>query len=84
MARLARVLERCRSRSVISFREFENLLQGFGFRLARVSGSHKIYRNDQVRRSLSVQPDGKDAKVYQVRMLLGIVDELGLRLRDDE
>ena len=84
MARLDRVLERCRSRAIISFREFEGLLEGFGFRLARVSGSHRIYRHEQIRRSLSVQPDGKDAKAYQVRMLLSVVDEFGLRLRDDE
>ena len=84
VARPAKVLERCKSRGVISFREFESLLQGFGFRLVRVSGSHRIYRNDRVRASLSEQPDGKDAKAYQVRMLLGIVDEFELRLRDGE
>ena len=84
MPRLERVLARCRSRAIISFREFESLLEGFGFRLARVSGSHRIYRHAQLRRSLSVQPDGKDAKAYQVRMLLGMVDEFGLRLRDEE
>ena len=62
VAKLARVLERCRSRAIVSFREFESLLEGYGFRLVRVSGSHRIYRHDQLRRSLSVQPDGKDAK----------------------
>jgi predicted RNA binding protein YcfA (HicA-like mRNA interferase family) len=77
-------LERCRARAVISFRDFESLLEGYGFRLVRVSGSHRIYRHEQLRRSLSVQPDGKDAKAYQVRMLLGMIDEFGLRLRDDE
>ena len=84
MARLGRVLERCRARAVISFRDFESLLEAYGFRLVRVSGSHRIYRHEQLRRSLSVQPDGKDAKAYQVRMLLGMIDEFGLRLRDDE
>jgi hypothetical protein len=32
----------------------------------------------------SVQPDGKDAKAYQVRMLPNVVDEFGLRLRDEQ
>jgi hypothetical protein len=31
-----------------------------------------------------VQPDGKDAKPYQVRMLLGMIDECALRLKDDQ
>jgi predicted RNA binding protein YcfA (HicA-like mRNA interferase family) len=70
--------------SSLRFREFERLLEGFGFKLVRTSGSHRIYRHDGLRRSLSVQPDGKDAKAYQVRMLLGIIDEFNLRLRDDE
>jgi predicted RNA binding protein YcfA (HicA-like mRNA interferase family) len=81
---LARILARCRSRGIISFREFERLLAGFGFREVRVSGSHRIYRNELIHRSLSVQPDGKDAKAYQVRMLLGMIDEFGLRLNEDQ
>jgi predicted RNA binding protein YcfA (HicA-like mRNA interferase family) len=84
MARLDRVLERCRARGVISFREFEALLEAFGFRVARISGSHRIYRNERLRRSLSVQPDGKDAKAYQVRMLLAIIDEFGLGMKDEQ
>ena len=84
MAREGRILDRCRSGGVISFREFERLLEAFGFRLVRVTGSHRIYRHDRLRRSLSVQPDGKDAKPYQIRMLLGMIDEFGLRLKDEQ
>jgi predicted RNA binding protein YcfA (HicA-like mRNA interferase family) len=84
VAGLERILARCRSRGIISFREFERLLAGFGFREVRVGGSHRIYRHEQIRRSLSVQLAGKDAKAYQVRMLLGMIDEFGLRLKDDQ
>jgi hypothetical protein len=37
-----------------------------------------------IRRSLSIQPAGKDAKAYQVRMLLAMIDEFGLRLDEDQ
>src|SRR5258707_2911181 len=81
--RVDKLLARCRSRGIISFREFEALLKAFGFRLVRVTGSHHMYWHDRASRPLSVQPAGKDAKRYQVRMLLDMIDELGLRLNDD-
>jgi hypothetical protein len=31
-----------------------------------------------------VQPEGKDAKPYQIRMLLGMIDEFGLQLKDGQ
>jgi predicted RNA binding protein YcfA (HicA-like mRNA interferase family) len=77
-----RILARCRSGAVISFRDFETLLAAFGFRQVRVTGSHHIYWHERSRRPFSIQPDGKDAKKYQVRMLLDMIDALDLRLND--
>jgi predicted RNA binding protein YcfA (HicA-like mRNA interferase family) len=45
----------------------------------RTVGSHRHYRHPQVPSILTVNP-GKDAKRYQVRELLAIVDEYGLSL----
>jgi predicted RNA binding protein YcfA (HicA-like mRNA interferase family) len=84
MPRGDRLLVRCRSGGIISFREFEALLKAFGFRLVRVTGSHRMYWHERASRPLSVQPDGKDAKRYQVRMLLGMIDELSLRPNEDQ
>ncbi len=79
MARPEKVLAKARQGAVISFREFENLLTAFGFKVARVSGSHHIYWNDKATRPLSVQPDGKDAKRYQVRQFLAMIEEFDLK-----
>jgi predicted RNA binding protein YcfA (HicA-like mRNA interferase family) len=53
-------------RGMVSFRDFEALLVGLGFRLKGQSGSHRIYLHPRVERPFPVQPDGKDAKRYQV------------------
>jgi predicted RNA binding protein YcfA (HicA-like mRNA interferase family) len=53
---------------VIAFRDFERLLTAFGFALKRVRGSHQSYRHPAVSEVLTVQPHGKDAEPYQVRI----------------
>jgi hypothetical protein len=40
----------------VAFAEFRRLIESFGFRLRRVSGSHYIYTHPQVPRPLSLQP----------------------------
>jgi predicted RNA binding protein YcfA (HicA-like mRNA interferase family) len=67
-------------RQSISFRDFELLLRAFGFELARTTGSHRQYVHPKLKRSFPVQPEGKDAKRYQVREFLELVEEHSLYL----
>lgn len=67
-------------RGTIAFRDLERLLLALGFRHARTGGSHRIYVHPRVTRPLSIQPDGKDAKRYQIRQLRDMIVEFGLRL----
>ena len=69
-------------RGTISFREFERLLGAFGFELARTTGSHRQYVHPNLTRPLPVQPSNKDAKPYQVREFLELVDEHGLYIEE--
>lgn len=66
------------SRATISFRDFEKLLKAFGFEHVRTTGSHRQYVHPELTRPLPVQPTSKDAKVYQVREFLELVQEHGL------
>jgi len=66
----------------ISFRDFERLLTAFGFVLDRVKGSHRQYVHPDVLRPFPVQPAGKDAKRYQVRELLDLIEEHGLHIEE--
>jgi predicted RNA binding protein YcfA (HicA-like mRNA interferase family) len=67
------------SRSV-AYRDFEKLLLAFGFEFDRMNGSHGIYVHPLVPRPFPIQPDGKDAKRYQVRELLELIEEYGLSM----
>jgi len=69
-------------RAGISFRDFERLLLAFGFTLDRTVGSHRQYVHPRIPRSLPVQPEGKDAKRYQVREFLELVETYGLHIEE--
>ncbi len=68
------------SKAVLSFRGFERLLRAFGFELDRTVGSHRQYGHPAIPRPFPVQPVGKDAKRYQVRELLELVEQYALHL----
>jgi predicted RNA binding protein YcfA (HicA-like mRNA interferase family) len=64
----------------IAYRDFEKLVLAFGFQFARMNGSHAIYTHPNLPRPFPIQPEGKDAKRYQVRDLLELVEQYGLEL----
>ncbi|WP_394269646.1 type II toxin-antitoxin system HicA family toxin [Qipengyuania sp.] len=64
--------------SSLTFREFEKLLRAFGFEHGRTTGSHMIWVHPQLTRPLPVQRSGKEAKPYQVREFLELIEEHGL------
>lgn len=66
----------------ISFRDFVALIEAFGFVHARTKGSHQSYTHDACSQILVIQPKGKDAKHYQVRQFLDMVEEFGLTLEE--
>lgn len=76
-AKLYALLLQSSNRSV-SFRDFERLLRAFGFQLDRTTGSHRQYVHPKMPRSFPVQPQAKDAKRYQVRELLELIETYGL------
>ena len=60
-----------------------NLVEGFGFQLRRVSGSHHIFKHPQVPAIVNLQDEGGQAKPYQVRQFLKLVERYDLRLEDE-
>lgn len=69
-------------RAALSFRDFEALLAAFGFIWDRTVGSHRQYVHPEVPRTLPVQPDGKDAKRYQVRQFLDMIEAYNLSMNE--
>lgn len=68
----------------LSFADFQRLVEGFGFRLDRTSGSHHIYVRPDVDGIVNIQNRKGAAKPYQVRQLLQLVERAGLLLETDE
>jgi len=66
--------------TIISFRDFERLLEAFGWEHKRSKGSHRHYVCPNVPFVLTINPDGKSAHRYQVRLLLEYVEEYGLHI----
>jgi predicted RNA binding protein YcfA (HicA-like mRNA interferase family) len=67
----------------VSFTDMVNLVEGFGFRLARVEGSHHIFRHPGVPQLLNLQQRGGQAKPYQIRQLLQLVERYNLHLEGE-
>ena len=68
------------SRTSMRFRDFQRILDAFGFSLDRINGSHHQYKHPLASRPFSVQPKGNMAKPYQIDQFLDIVEEFGLQI----
>ena len=64
----------------IRFAEMQALVEAFGFRLVRVNGSHHLYAHPDVDMLVNLQVVGGQAKPYQVRQFLRLVERYGVRL----
>lgn len=82
MTRIAKLYARAVAGRTLSFAELCQMMEAFGYRRVRVSGSHHIYHNARIRDNRVVQPRGKDAKLYQVEQFLDMVKAFGLTMDD--
>lgn len=78
-SKLYALLRQSTDRSV-SFRDFIALIEAFGFKLQRTKGSHQSYIHPNCSRLLVIQPLGKDAKRYQIREFLDLVEQYALNM----
>ena len=67
----------------VSFREARGLAEAFGFRLVRIQGSHHVFNHPAIPGLLNLQEVGGDAKPYQLRQFLRLVERYNLQLEDE-
>ncbi|MCA1832858.1 MAG: type II toxin-antitoxin system HicA family toxin [Actinobacteria bacterium] len=67
----------------MSFTDAQRLVVALGFTLDRVQGSHHIYRHPDIGERLNLQPRGGNAKPYQLRQVLQIMERNALQLPED-
>ena len=75
-----RRLERIRRGQVrnVEFDDLVRLLEAVGFRLDRVRGSHRVFRHPRVGRPIVLQDVAGQAKGYQVRQVLQVIESYNL------
>ncbi len=66
----------------ISFSDIVDLVEGFGFRLTRISGSHHIFTHPDIPEIINLQSVDGEAKPYQVRQFLRLVERHNLKLEE--
>lgn len=67
----------------IRFAEMVALIESFGFRLSRISGSHHIFVHPHIQELVNLQNAEDKAKPYQVRQFLRLVERYNLELGDE-
>jgi hypothetical protein len=59
------------------------LVEAFGFHLSRVKGSHHIFVHPQIPELLNLQNVRGEAKPYQIRQFLRLVERYSLTMEDE-
>ena len=79
-----KLLERFSSGSVqnTTFSDLTSLVEGLGFHLSRVKGSHHIFVHPQVPEPLNLQEIRGEAKPYQIRQLMKLIERYNLKLEE--
>jgi predicted RNA binding protein YcfA (HicA-like mRNA interferase family) len=67
----------------VRFSEMVSLVEAFGFRLSRTSGSHHIFIHPAVREMVNLQEVNGKAKPYQIHQFLQLVERYNLELGDE-
>jgi predicted RNA binding protein YcfA (HicA-like mRNA interferase family) len=62
------------------FADFVSLVEAFGFRRVRTSGSHQIFERPGVAELLNLQNSKGKAKRYQIKQFLELVELYNLEL----
>ncbi len=68
----------------VAFGDMVTMVEGFGFRLVRTSGSHHIFARPDVAELVTLQDVKGEAKPYQIRQFLRLVEKYNLRLEEEE
>lgn len=83
MAKLKKILEKVLAGSRnIAFNDFVLLVEGYGFHLSRVGGSHHIFVHPKVRELVNLQNVKGQVKPYQIKQFMELVERYNLRIEE--
>jgi predicted RNA binding protein YcfA (HicA-like mRNA interferase family) len=64
----------------VPFSDLEKLIRNFGFTLVRQSGSHHIFSHPDIPELINLQEVRGEAKPYQIRQFLRLVEKYNIKL----
>jgi len=64
----------------VKYNDFVNLVESFGFLKKRINGSHAIFKNEEIGEMVNLQNVKGEAKPYQIKQFLAIVEKYNLRM----
>ncbi len=67
----------------VRFEDMVTLVEAFGFHLSRTKGSHYIFVHPQLDELVNLQEVKGQAKPYQIRQFLRLVERYNLTLGDE-
>ncbi len=66
----------------IRFSEAVAVAEAFGFQLSRINGSHHIFIHEKIPELLNIQNVKGNAKPYQIKQMLQLIEIHNLQLED--
>ena len=67
----------------IGFNDMVTLLESYNFYLDRISGSHHIFINLEIKELVNLQNVNGQVKPYQIKQFLRLVEKYNLRIKED-
>ncbi len=67
----------------VAFGDMINMVEGFGFRLDRVAGSHHIFLHSDIPELVNLQKVKGEVEPYQIRQFLRLIERYNLKLEDE-
>ena len=71
-------------RKNVRFDDMVSLVEAFGFRLDRTSGSHHIFEHPNIPEIVNIQNRKGKAKPYQIRQFFELVEQHNLEMGEEE
>ena len=68
------------SQKNVKYNDFVVILEAFGFFRSRGEGSHSIFKNEKVREIINIQNVDGEAKPYQIRQFLSLLEKYNLKM----
>jgi len=68
----------------VAFSDMNSLVEGFGFKLLRVTGSHHILGHPAVTELINLQEVKGETKPHQIRQFLKLIERYNLKLEVEQ